>query len=180
MDIRPKGSPPAPPATTESRLAAALSGARLLVDVVVPRTDVRAKLRRLSRREEQEVSLELAAWHAAAEKERGPLPEPRQEVSKHESVLILARAVRDPARPELALGTVEEWGEADEAQLAGLMAAYYDVVARTEPSSALTLSERAELAAAVARRDRATLMALGAQRIAAWLVDEQPEAPATG
>lgn len=183
MDIRPRAPASEPaadrPATAEQRLTSALSGARLHVEVTVPRTDVRAKLRRLSRREEQEVSLELAAWHAAATKERGPLPELRQEIGKHESVLILARAVRDHVAVDRPLGTVDEWGEADEAQLAGLMTAYYDVVARTEPwPGELTPAERAELAAAVQRRDRATLVALGAARLAAWIAEGAPRATA--
>lgn len=163
-------------ATAEGKLRAALQAGRTYVDVTVPRTDppVAAKLRRLTRREEEQVSLELGAWFHDVER-RGAPPPGRLELDAQQIARVLALAVRAPAKDVAAdpapLASLEEWQECDDAQLGALWNAYQDLVERTTllPLD-ITPAQLAELDLAVKKKDATTLLSFGAAVLTAYLV----------
>lgn len=177
--IRPK-TPPAPDAadmaTPERKLAAAIHGGRVYVDVVVPRTDppVSARLRRLTRREEELVSLELGDWVKRATA-RGMPPEVRGEINSQNCARVLALAVRRAddtgAGDPPALATLDEWSECDEAQLGALWNVYADLVERTDVYPATcTVAEAAEIEQAILGKDETRLRSFGAGTLTAFLL----------
>lgn len=173
MDLRPKiAAAPEPILSAEARLEAALVAGRIMVDVEVPRTQpvARGKLRRLTRSEEEQVSHDLGVWLEQA-KGRGLPPPLRGELDGQEAVRTLAIAVRDPADPSRPLATLEEWCHADDGQVGTVYARYLDMVAETDLFRGdLGAEERAEIAAAVKKKDATRLLAFGARRLTAFLL----------
>jgi hypothetical protein len=176
VDLRPKTAPAtAPPTsapTAEARLDALLAGCREHVDIVVPRTDpsVRGKLRRLTRGEEEELSIELGRWRKAAI-DWGTPPESRLELSSQEAVRTVAIAVRDPADPSRPLASLNDWRQADDGQIGAVYQQYLDLVDRTDVfRDHLATDERAEIEDAVRKKDVARLLSCGARKLTAWLL----------
>ena len=187
MELRPK-TPPSPAvvdrATPAGKLAAALQAGRRYVPVAVPRTEpaVRGKLRRLTRSEEEQVSLELGDWLKRAAARGAPPPE-RQELVAQEQLRTIALAVRraegatGDADPE-PLADVTEWERCDESQIAALWAAYCDLVDATSviPTS-MTPEQRAEIEAAVRGKDETRLRSFGADALTGYLLSSASPPP---
>lgn len=173
MDLRPKSAAPPPEAgSAEAKLGAILAGSRRYVDVEVPRTQpvARGKLRRLTRAEEEQVSQDLGAWLQASQR-RGAPPPLRAELDAQEAVRTVAIAVRDPADTGRPLAQLEDWFEADDAQVSAVYRRYLDIVAETDLfRDDLTAEQVAEIGEAVKKKDAARLLAFGARPLTAYLL----------
>lgn len=158
-----------------STLAASL-GARVHVDITIPRTDVRGKMRLCSRREELEAKAEartrmvengypvsIDANVSLDASEQWPL-----EVA----VSMLAIAVRDPADTELALAPIEEWRELDDMQILAMWSQYDDLSKRLDPigTVSLTATQIALIDEAAKKKDIDRLMVFGSHALASYAI----------
>jgi hypothetical protein len=160
------------PGAVEAQLGAVLAGSRVFVDVTIPRTTVTGKMRLLTDSEEEQVNFEIARWLKAAEVEEtylvaaGGLP-----VSTARARHTLALAIRDGSDPGRPLGTLAEWRECDHSQLGQLWRQYEDLIVQLDPAVVeLTPHERAEIMAAVKKKDASLLLPCGAAKLTAFLL----------
>ncbi|MCA9678836.1 MAG: hypothetical protein KC464_27655 [Myxococcales bacterium] len=175
MKISPRSAPAEsrPPAAT--RLGAILAGAPILVDVEVERIGLKAKLRLLTRSEEEGVTLRVAAWLAelAGQGVGHDLLQAvaAAPVSSRHAVEMLAIAVRDPDDPARPFGALAEWTELDDTVLGELWGSYQDLVDQYDPErrdARLTEAEAAEILDAAQKKNRTALVAFGAQKLSLW------------
>lgn len=163
----------------------ALAGARVHVDVTIPRTTVRGRMRLISRGEKfaatAEVRRELAAAgfpvDGTAFSSLGASDQYQYELAAH----VLAIAVRDPANTDRALAPLDDWRACDDDQIAALWREYQDLEARLDPIGselvALTEAEQAAFVAAAKKKDAETLISFGSRKLArfvTFLVDLLP------
>lgn len=149
-------------------------GARVHIDVTIPRTDVKAKMRLCSRSEEFEAKAEARTFLA----ENGfPIDHHAHSAlgAGEEWVLelatrMLARAVRDPASPQLALAALEDWRACDDQQILALWVKYQDLASRLDPVGAetITVEQLRELDAAAKKKDLDLLMQFGSRLLALY------------
>ena len=173
--LRPSGMPHEREQRAESVVSTALS-TPTLVDITIPRTSVKAKLRIVSRAERFNATAE--ARRALAD---GGIPVDATAVSSlgaleqwnyEFAVRILAVAVRDPARPERALEPLESWRDCDDDQIEALWSRYQDLEAELDPlGGSVTLSTEDQLAieGAAKKGDAALLMSFGSQKLALFV-----------
>jgi hypothetical protein len=170
-------------APAELRVAAVLAGARVHVPVVIPRTSLQGQMRLLTRREESALALEVASWLAGLDVRGDHLGATgRMPVSSETAVRLLAVAIRDPGDPAKPLASLEEWLEADDAQIGELYRRYTDLVAELDPEAVdLTPAEAAAIADAVKKKDATALLAFGSSRLSAFMLRSasQPATSAT-
>jgi hypothetical protein len=155
-----------------------LVGSRRHVDIVIPRTQIAAKMRLGSRREVSEArsdarrALQEAGFpvDASAVTALGAGEEWQYELS----VRLLAVAIRNPSKTELALASVDDWRECDDDQIAALMRQYDDFAARVDPlgeeGAGLTDAEMIELVAAAKKKDADLLMSFGSRKLASFIL----------
>lgn len=177
LDLRAKGSA-APVTPSEADIRAAMLGARTFVEVTIPRTNIRARMRICSRKEELEAK--AAARHAMAE---AGFPIDHQALTAlgaHEQwlgevmVQIIAVAVRDPdPKQDRALATLDDWRECDDMQLVELWNAYQDLLQQLDPVGAkvvLSTEDLASLTAAAKKKDADLLMLFGSRKLALFAI----------
>jgi hypothetical protein len=146
------------------------------IDIVVPRTNIRGKLRLVSRRERLEIVAELRAF----------LTEKGFQVDSNASSQLLGSeawnyelaarmfsvAVRDPEDPSVPLATIDEWRDCDDAQL-DAMWDFYEAHNRTiDPlaSGELSRKEVDDIVAAAKKGDASLLMFFGLRRLALFVI----------
>lgn len=166
--------PPPPPADTPARgaLTAGLVGARVHVDVTVPRTSVRGRMRLLSRAENQAVDAEARVHLRSL---GYPVDNPSllptyAEWHNEIAARTLAIAVRDPADVSRELAPLTEWLECEDDQIAALWREYQDLEERLDPlrGEGVHVSEAEALAIreAAKKKDVVLLMSYGSQKLA--------------
>lgn len=165
--------PTMPPSGGEPPTHAGLASARPIVDIVIPRTTVAARLRLLSRAEQFEAT---AGAHELFEKRGLPtsgsgftlvIAEWNGEIA----VRHLAIAVR-AAGADAPLATLEQWrDDADDDQIATLWAEYRDLANRFDPLGATTITEAevAALQSAAKKKDADLLMSFGSRKLALFI-----------
>ena len=173
-DLRPKSSDTRAPRGDVRRLADTL-GVRVHVDITVPRTDVRGKMRLCSRAEELEANADARAAmveagypvNAEAHTALGGTQQWLVEVA----VRMLAVAVRDPSNTDLALASLDEWRDCDDQQILALWSRYQDLANELDPLGAGTLTDDqlAQLTAAAKKKDVDLLMACGSRSLALYV-----------
>ncbi|MBA2718933.1 MAG: hypothetical protein H0U52_06800 [Chloroflexi bacterium] len=145
------------------------------VDIVVPRTQIPAKMRLLSRREEFEAKSEArtamldAGYPLGGEsREFGTAEQWLVEVA----VRMVAVAVREPTNPERALASIDDWRDCDDNQILALWSEYCDLAARLDPvgSNKLTDQELDGIIASAKKKDVDLLMAFGSRRLALFAI----------
>jgi hypothetical protein len=160
---------------TPSTIAASL-GARVHIDVTIPRTDVRGRMRLCSRVEEFEAKaaarqVMLDAGYPVdgdAHAALGATEQWAAEIMAH----MLHKAVRDPANVELELAPIEDWRDLDDMQLIGLWNQYNDLGARLDPVGFGELPQ-AQLDAIVhasKKKDVDLLMSYGSRSLALFAI----------
>lgn len=152
-------------------------GSTVHVDIVIPKTSTRAKLRICKR---SEISAARAETRRYLEAEGFPVDATAvtslgsgDEWQYELSVRIIATAVRDPKDPTRALASIEEWREeCDDDQIAALMKMYDDHCEREDPigQASLTEAELAQLVAAAKKKDADSLMAFGSRKLALFAI----------
>ncbi len=169
----------APPTDADQPGAAGLAGllgARVHVDVVIPRTQIAGKMRLLGR-------LETSTARADARRElaeRGISTDPRDlmspvimdEWNNEVAVRTLAIAVRDPRDTELPLDTIEEWLQCDDDQIAALYIDYKDLATRLDPlgtDTQLTDQEMSAIDSAAKKKAVELLMDFGSRKLALFM-----------
>lgn len=174
--ITPAPAPSTPEARAEEFVELAL-GPEALFDIIVPRTNVAAKMR-LPRRAERFAANADARSYL---KESG-FPVDATGLSAlgtHEQwhyelgVRLLAVAVRDPIDPSRQLAPVEQWREeCDDDQLDALWERYEDIRALVDPMDAGVLSESDAIAiiAASKKKDVDVLMSFGSRKLALFAI----------
>lgn len=164
------------PATSKPRdftgLAAAV-GARVHVDVTIPRTQIKGRMRLVVRHEVAALRSETYAFFAAEERAVTPatlaLPAVLEDWNAEIAVRHLAIAVRDPADESKPLASLDEWRELDDDQIGALLGEYKDLGARLDPialDTHLTSEEEAALRAAAKKGDVEILMSFGCLKLA--------------
>lgn len=157
--------------------ATELVGARVHVDVTIPRSGVRGRMRLISRAEKFAVEAETrgaleGAGFPVDASAFGALGAGDQ-WQYERAVRILAIAVRDPANEALALAPLDDWRGLDDDQIAALWQDYQDLEARLDPLGselvALTDAEVAAFVAAAKKKDVAILMSYGSRKLASFI-----------
>lgn len=151
-------------------------GARVHVDIVIPRTSIAGKMRLVSRREDFEATAEARAFLADSGfpiDGTGYSALGTAETFSHElQARLLAVAIRDPADVSRALATVDDYRELDGDQLDILGAHYRDLRAKLDPIGAMSLEPK-ELEAmldAAKKKDMESLMAFGSAKLARFAI----------
>lgn len=164
---------PALPTNVEGPQASSLAlAARVHIDVTIPRTNIRARMRLVSRGEALAIksavfrqfkdafdaqvnSLTVADWNLEV-------------AARH-----LAVAVRDPEDELRPLATIDQWHECDDEQIAALWEQYQDLRDQLDPvgedSAPLTEQELGELEAAAKKKDAAVLTSFGSRKLARYV-----------
>jgi hypothetical protein len=179
MNLRPTiGDPRAASDDTDVEDLVDLVGARRHIDVVIPRTQITAKMRLCSRREISEARAEA---RRALQAEGFPVDASAvaalgagEEWQYELAVRTLAVAIRNPKKTELALASLDDWRECDDDQIAALMKTYDDFAARIDPlgenAPGLTEPEVHALIAAAKKKDADTLMSFGSRKLASFIL----------
>lgn len=173
----PAARAPAPDTRTAAETLVDQLGARVHIDVTIPRTSVRAKMRLCTRKEEAEAK---AAARALMQEQGYPINgEARTAFAAGEEWAIelatqmIQRAVRDPQNVALELAPIEDWREhCDDGQILTLWAQYQDLVIRLDPLGAETLTDAQlrELTAAAKKKDLDLLMRFGSRLLALFAI----------
>jgi len=154
-----------------------LLGARLHVDILIPRTRIAGKMRLLSRIETS--SARADARKALADRGIptviGELANPvfMDEWNTEVAVRTIALAIRDPQNVALPLDVVEEWLQCDDDQIAALYLEYKDLATRLDPvgsADALTEQEWAAIDGAAKKAGVDTLMSYGSRKLALFAI----------
>lgn len=159
---------------TATRLSSIIAGATtvVLIDIEIPRTGIVAKMRLMSRHEEEGVTLAIAKWLV----DSGSMPALSaagggMSISGKQAVLSLACAVRDPEDPSLPFGTVDDWSALDDTVIGPVWHRYQDLVEELDPMRAgeLTDVDFAEVMAAVKKNDLSLARGFGVPKLFACL-----------
>jgi hypothetical protein len=176
VDLRPTVTGHRAKAPADVRGVVDIVGARVFVDVTIPRTTIKGRLRLCSRKEEFAAKAEARAAmleagypvNAEAHTALGATEQWLAEVM----VRMLAIAVRMPGDEGRPLASLEDWQECDDQQLMGLWSIYQDQEHALDPLGVDTLTD-AELAALIAaakKKDADSLMAFGSHRLALFAI----------
>lgn len=169
MSLRPTmGRKPADPVAA-GELVASVMGARVHIDVTVPRTTVAGRMRVLTRAESKQVRAEsrrecqrLGVGDEGLEYARDFL----EEVGTRS----VALAVRQPGNEALALAPLEEWQECDEDQIASLWQTYKDLEESLDPIGVGCSDAEFILIQDAAKKKAVTILrSFGSRKLAAYL-----------
>lgn len=169
-NLRPQNGAHAAPAAERGAFVAAIVGARRLVSITVPRTEVTGSLRLLTRAETRAVRAE-ARRHVEAEFGlSGATVEGAREFLEELCTRTIALAVRDPNNPDVPLADLGAWEECDDDQIGALWERYQDFEAELDPigSAALTDEEFNAIRDAAKKKDETLLRSYGSRKLARY------------
>lgn len=160
---------PADPAAA-GELVASVLGARVHIDVTVPRTEVRGRMRVLTRAESKQVRSE-----ARRECQRLGLKDEGLEYARdfmeEVGTRSVAIAVRQPGNEALALAALEEWERCDEDQIAALWQIYKDLEESLDPIGVgCTEAEFLVIEDAAKKKAETVLRSFGSRKLAAYAI----------
>jgi hypothetical protein len=166
------------------RLVDAVLGGVTYKDVTVPRTQVKGRMRLLTRAESAQLSVDLRREMAERYSLTEPTPgmfEAFAEYREERVLRTVAVAVRDPADPTRPLADLEEWATCDDTQLVALWQAYKDLQDELDPlgpnAAGLTEQEVAALKAAAGKGEADLLMSYGSRRLALFAISSAGPPP---
>jgi hypothetical protein len=147
--------------------------ARLHVDVTIPRTAIKARMRLVSRDEAFAIkSSVFGQFKDAFDAQVNSLTV--AEWNNEVAVRHLAAAVRDPADETRPLARLEDWRACDDDQIAALWEQYQDLRDKLDPlgedAAPLTEREFGELEAASKKKDVAVLTSFGSRKLARYAI----------
>lgn len=152
-------------------------GGRAHAEITVPRTEIRGRMRIISRSELAEVKRETRKYFADAKMPCDPntlaaagyLEEWNLEIVAR----VLAIAIRDPKDESLQLATVEDWRDCDDDQLDQLYARYQDYREEIDPlgpSSKLSAEQCLAIADLAKKGEASLLMQFGSWKLALFAI----------
>lgn len=151
-----------------------LVGERVYRDVVIPRTNVRGKMRLITRAEKsqirEDVRRELGGRGFPVDVSALSALGAGEEWHAELAVRTLQKAIRDPNDPSLELAPLEDWRDCDEGQLDALLTEYEDLEALLDPLGGtveLTEGELAALVDAAKKKAVNLLLSYGSRKLAA-------------
>lgn len=159
-------------------------GARVHVDITIPRTSIAGKMRLISRSESFEATAEARRFLVAngfpTEGELSSVASlgTSDEWQMEMIARTLQKAIRDPRNTALELAPIEEWRDCDDDQLLSLWRDYKDLGTRIDPIGTKVLNEQqvALLEEFAKKKDPELLMDFGSRILALWsisLVDQR-------
>jgi hypothetical protein len=165
------------PAPSPSSLAGQVRGARIHVEVTVPRTTVRGQMRVLSLHEQSSIRYEAREFLLGRK-----FPEPlnaHREWHEEIAVRTLAVAVRNPHDLDNSLATLEAWSQCDEGQIDPLWQRYKDLQESLDPLGRERMDEAEYLAIkdAAKKKDPILLMSFGSSKLAAFAISTVDQLP---
>lgn len=157
---------------SKGAMSVELAGARIFVDVTIPRTSVRGRLRLLTRGEMKSVRLECrkATAHLGLQ---SPQLDITREWNEEVATRILAIAVRHPDDETKPLASLADWEECEDDQIGALYQAYQDHADQLDPLAAeasLSDVEVLEIRDAAKKKQGLLLMSYGSQKLAAYAI----------
>jgi hypothetical protein len=165
------------PKPAASSFAGQVRGARVHVEVTIPRTAIRGQMRVLSLHEQAAVRYEAREF-LLGRKFVEPLNTYRE---WHEEIAIrtLAVAVRNPHDLDDTLATLEAWSQCDEGQIDPLWQRYKDLQDSLDPLARPTMDEAEYLAMqdAAKKKDASLLMSFGCSKLAAFTISMAGQLP---
>jgi hypothetical protein len=160
------------PKPSPSSFAGVVAGARVFVDVAVPRTAIVGKMRILSRSERLGVRVEAREYL-----ERlgitGPAVEASTEWHEEIATRTVAVAMRDPSNLDDTLASLEAWNTCDEGQIDHVWQAYKDLQDRLDPldeASRLSDEQFAAILQDAKKKDLGLLMSYGSSKLAGFAI----------
>lgn len=151
-------------------------GSREHVDVTIPRTEIRGKMRLVTRTENAEARgaarKSLKANGVPIDAGQISAPTVIDEWNNEIAVQTLARAVRDPKDKRMPLAPIEDWRDTlDDDQIAALYLEYKDLATRLDPIGAtdLTPHELTVIEDAAKKKDVDSLMSFGSLKLALFM-----------
>lgn len=191
MNLRPT-TPSLPQGTSSEAAADDVAdglGARVHIDVTIPRTSIRGRMRLLGRAETFAVTAEarqaLAAGGFPVDATAATALGANENWQYELIARTLAIAVRNPRDEARALASVDDWRDCDDDQLAALYQEYKDHATRIDPLGAgaaqLTEEQVVFLRAAAKKKDSDLLISFGSRRLASFICisDDPPASSAT-
>lgn len=164
-----------------------LLGARLHVDVTIPRTTIAGAMRLVDRTESLAIKAATRKVFQAAGliTEAGNVVETAVDDWNAEiGVRHLALAVRDPSNHAKPLDSLDEWRQCDDDQIAGLWNRYQDLREELDPLGAnedtlkLSAADLEMMRAASKKKEHGLLMSFGSRKLAAFaIISAEPPAP---
>ena len=176
--LRPSNLPPLPPGLERGTLVASVLECRTFVEVTIPRTNVCARLRLLTRTEAKEVR--QASRHALhemglADAARSATPEMYREWHEELVPRSLAIAVR-ATHADIPLAPLEEWSECHDDQIETLWLRYCDLQAQYDPLSApLSEADRLAIRGAAKKKEMDLLVSYGCSKLASFAITSVAE-----
>lgn len=177
--LRPGGSPPLQVprdhVAERASLAATVLDCRTFVEVTIPRTTIRARLRVLTRSEAKEVRAEARRALAAQgldECARSATPEAWREWHEElctRSVAVAVRSLTD----DTPLAPLEEWELCGDDQIESMWQRYNDLQTQLDPLAAESLLSDAEVDAmrdAAKKKDSQLLISYGSSALATFAI----------
>lgn len=158
------------PKPTVTSFAGLVRGARVHVEVTVPRTAIRGQMRVLSLHEQAAIRYEAREF-LLGKKLVEPLNAYR-EWHEEMAVRTLAVAVRNPHDLDDTLATLEAWSQCDEGQIDPLWQRYKDLQESLDPLGRERMDEAEYLAMqdAAKKKDVSLLMSYGSSKLAAFAI----------
>lgn len=185
MTLRPTIATPRSPQARADELVEGVLGSPVFVDVMIPRTQITARMRLATRSErfEANAAARLTLAEAGFPIDAGAIAA----LGAHEQwlyelgVRILAVAVRHPTNEDRALASLEEWRACDDDQIDAMWQEYQTHQARMNPLGAdvaLTEAEAAAILGAAKKKDVDLLMSYGLPKLVQFAITSA-EQPAT-
>lgn len=168
---------------SDTPVASAIAGwvltSRVFREITVPRTEVKARMRLLTRAETQQVDADAMTWLADRGYKVAPDASSRAPVTEwHMEIAFrsVAIAVRDMAS-DTPLAPLETWRECDDKQIEQLWSRYQDLEEELDPLEAGNLDDAQVdlLVAAVKKKDVAVLRSFGSRTLARFLLTTESQ-----
>lgn len=156
-------------------------GARVHIDVTIPRTSIAGRMRLVDRSE----SLAITAETRRLFKTIGLIDDQGRVVSADDwnaeiAVRHLALAVRNPEDTGKPLDSLEEWRLCDDDQIEALWSSYRDLRQQIDPlsdeSTPVSDADLETMRTAVKKKESSVLMSFGSRKLASFILTsaEQP------
>lgn len=156
-----------------------LRGARVHIDVTIPRTKIAGRMRLVDRDEALAIKSEtrkLFARDGLLDTEGRVVGVASDDWNAEIGVRHLAIAVRDPGDVEKPIASLAEWRECDDDQIAGLWNRYQDLREQIDPlgeaeeSLRLSVEDLDVIREAVKKKAASVLMSFGSRKLAIYML----------
>lgn len=167
-------SPTNPRRTHEDLLS---GGGRVHIEITVPRTEIKGRMRLVSRAEASKITVMVRKYFRDLEMPDSPALLSAQglihEWTNEIAVRHLHVAVRMPDDESKPLASLDEWRDCDDDQIATLWEQYQDHGDNIDPfgdNATLSERERVEIETALGKRNATVLRSYGSKRLSLYML----------